>query len=318
MHDLLGYLISTAFLHTVIASMTPLVIGGQGELLIERSGILNLAIAGMFPLAGASAFVVTFAVGPGAVGMILGLLAGAVSAVAIGVLLGVFFLSLRASQITVGIAFFMFTLGGAMMLYRVALGTTIQTKSVPVLSQLRIPGLSSMPFLGPILFSQNVLVYAGLIITPIVAYLLFHTPAGLRLRAVGENPRCVDVLGLSVNRIRYTSLAIGSALIGVAGAFLPLGQLGTFSSQTLTGQGWLALMLVIFGKWQPWRVFIGAALFAYVLALQYSVALSLPGVPVQLFLALPYVLAVLVLVRTSRRAGGPAALAIPFNREERV
>jgi general nucleoside transport system permease protein len=318
MYELLHGVISMTFLHSVIASMTPLVIGGQGELLIERSGILNLAIAGMFPLAGASAFVVSFAVGPGAAGMILGFLAGAGSAAAIGVLLGVFFLSLRANQVTVGLAFFMFTLGGAMMLYRIAVGTTIETKSVLVLSQLRIPGLSSVPFLGPVFFSHNVLVYVGLIITPIMAYFLFHTPVGLRLRAVGENPRCVDGLGLSVSRIRYTSLAVGSALIGVAGAFFPLVQLGSFNSQTLAGQGWLALMLVIFGKWRPWRVFFGAVLFAYVLALQYSVALSLPGVPVQLFLALPYVLAVLVLVRTSGRAGGPAALALPYNREGRM
>ncbi len=318
MGDLLQNMVSAGFLQSVVVGATPLIIGGLGELVIERAGTLNLSIAGMFPLAGATAFVVSYKLGGGAGAMLLGFLAGAGSGVAVAMLLGAVCGGLRGNQITVGLALFVFSLGGATMLYRLAVGTSTATKRVPILPELRIPGLASIPYIGRVFFSQSVLVYAAFLLTPIVAYILFRTPVGLRLRAVGENPRCVDGLGMSISRLRYGALAVGGALIGVAGASFPLGQLGTFDATTLTGEGWLALMLVIFGKWRPVRLFLGALLFAYVLGLQFVVALSLPSVPSDVLLVLPYVIAVAVLIRTSQRGDAPAALTRPFDREARV
>jgi simple sugar transport system permease protein len=156
-----------------------------------------------------------------------------------------------------------------------------------------------------------------MLLVPAVHLFLFHTPLGLRVRAAGENPRAVDTLGLDVAALRYGATLTGGVLIGLGGAYLPLALTGTFSDNMTAGRGWLALILVIFGRWQPGLVLLGACFFAYVDSLQFKVAMSTQLVPPQFLLMLPYVLAVVVLIRIYSGAQVPRALAVPYDREAR-
>jgi general nucleoside transport system permease protein len=180
-----------------------------------------------------------------------------------------------------------------------------------------VPGLADLPGLGPVVFQQNVLVYAALLLVPAVHLFLHATPIGLRLRATGENPRAVDALGIDVRVLRYGATVVGGALVGVGGAYLPLTLTGTFSDNMTAGRGWLALMLVIFGRWQPGWALLGAFLFAYVESLQFKIALTSKAVPPQFLLMLPYLFAIVVLVRVYSGARAPRALAVPYDRERR-
>jgi simple sugar transport system permease protein len=188
---------------------------------------------------------------------------------------------------------------------------------VATLGPLPLPGLADLPILGPVLFRQNALVYVALLLVPAVALFLYRTPLGLRLRATGENPRAVDALGISVAGLRYGAAVAGGLLIGLGGAYLPLTLTGTFSDNMTAGRGWLALMLVIFGRWQPGLVLLGAFLFAYVESFQFKAAMATRAVPPQFLLMLPYVFAVVVLIRIYSGARAPRALAAPYDREAR-
>lgn len=167
------------------------------------------------------------------------------------------------------------------------------------------------------LFKQTAIVYLALLLVIPIFWFLFRTTAGLRLRAAGENPKSVDSLGLQLNRIRYGALIAGSVLIGLAGAFFPLVLTGGFSESIVGGRGWLAILLVIFGRWKPLHILLGALLFAYLDTLQFQFAVTNPDIPKQILQSLPYVLAMVVLAGVYRRAEAPVALAKPYEREAR-
>ena len=183
-----------------------------------------------------------------------------------------------------------------------------------------MPLLSAIPYVGEVFFQQNALVYTAYLLVAAMWFFLFKTPLGLRVRSCGENPRAADSLGIGVRRIRYGACAVGGLFIGLAGAYLPLVITGVFTDNMVNGRGWLALMLVIFGRWMPFWSFVGALLFAYVDAFQFKVS-ALPEVaevvPPQFLLMLPYVFAILVLVKVARGAQAPRALARPYDREAR-
>lgn len=309
--------VGVPMLHSVIVLVAPLLVAAFGELIIERSGVLNLAIAGMVVLAASATFVTTYSVGNNIQGVGLGLLAGALAAVLIGLLLAYFSVTLKAHQVTVGLGLLIFSLGAASLLYRAVIGVSTVSVRIDTLRIVPIPLLSDIPFLGRVLFSHNVYVYAALIVGFPVAWFLFRTPGGRRLRAVGENPKSADTLGLRVFRIRYLAVVAGSALIGLAGAFYPLVLTGGFDHKSFAGRGWLALMIVIFGRWRPLQIAAGALLFAYVDALQFRFGVTVKEIPPQFLLMLPYVLAIVVLVRVYGRAEAPAALTKPYSREAR-
>jgi len=157
----------------------------------------------------------------------------------------------RASQLTAGLALFILGLGLASLIYRVSIGIRLTPPRVPTLPPVAIPGLGELPLLGELLFRHTALVYAAVGLTLLASLGLFRTPLGLRVRATGENPRAVDVLGVSVAGIRYGAAVVGGLCIGAAGAYLPLAITGTFSEGMVGGRGWIALMLVIFGRWTP-------------------------------------------------------------------
>lgn len=304
-------------LRTTLIVATPLLIAAMGELILERAGLLNLAIEGMVSLAASVAFVVVFSFA-GLGGILAGLALAALGVVAMGLVFGWLTISMRANQITVGLGLLILGLGAASLLFRGVVGITTIPPRIATLPLLRVPVLSDIPFLGRVLFQHNLFVYLGLLTVIPVWYVLYRTPLGLRVRASGENPKSVDSLGLPIDRLRYGALIAGCALIGLAGAFFPLALTGGYTDGIAGGRGWLALMLVIFGRWRPWTIALGALLFAYVDALQFTFAVTSKAIPPQFLRMLPYVLAVVVLVRVYGRAQAPAALAKPYDREARV
>jgi simple sugar transport system permease protein len=291
----------------------PLILAAIGELLIERSGILNIGIEGMMLVGAAVGFVVAVQTGSIAAGIGAAMVASGLMAF----VLGYYSVDLRGSQITVGLGLFVLGVGLSSLLYRVVFGVRLTPPRVSTLSPLAVPGLAELPVVGPILFRQNVLVYAALLLVPAVHLLLFKTPLGLRLRAAGENPRAVDTLGIDVFRLRRLATVAGGLLIGAAGAYLPIALTGTFNDNMVAGRGWLALMLVIFGRWQPAWALLGALLFACVESFQFKLAMGTKLVPPQFLLMLPYLFAMVVLVWIYRGATAPAALAVPYDREAR-
>lgn len=300
-------------LQLTIAIAAPFVVAALGELLSERAGVLNVGIEGVMAVGAAAGFLATWATGAAIAGLAAAMLIGAALALA----LAFYGISLRGEQITVGLIILVLGLGLASLLYRAVVGVQFAAPRVDVVPPLKLPFLSEIPVLGPVLFSQHPLVYLAYALTVLVQALLFGTPTGLRWRAVGENPRAADTVGISVVGLRYAATLLGGLLMGLAGAYLPLTLTGGYSDGMVGGRGWIALMLVILGRWIPWVVILGALLFAYVEALQFRLALVTRAVPPQLLLSLPYLLAIVVLVRVYRGARAPAALGLRYDREAR-
>jgi simple sugar transport system permease protein len=292
----------------------PLVMAALGELLIERSGVLNVGIEGMMAVAAVVAFLTALRTGALTAGLGAGMAAGALLAV----LLVYYAATLRASQLTVGLSLFVLGTGLASLVYRAVIGVTMSTPTVQTLRAVPLPGLAGLPVLGPILYAQNLLVYLAVLLVPAVSLFLFRTTIGLRLRAGGENPRALDTVGVSVGALRWGATVGGGLLIGLAGAYLPLAVTGAYSDGIVGGRGWIALMIVIFGRWSPGWALVGAILFAYTEALQFKLALVTKTVPPQFLQMLPYLVAIVVLVRVYRGAEPPRALGIPYERESRV
>lgn len=300
-------------LQLTIAIAAPFVVAALGELLSERAGVLNVGIEGVMAVGAAAGFLATWATGAAIAGLAAAMLMGA----ALALVLAFYGISLRGEQITVGLIILVLGLGLASLLYRAVVGVQFAAPRVDVVPPLKLPFLSEIPVLGPVLFSQDPLVYLAYALTVLVQALLFGTPTGLRWRAVGENPRAADTVGISVVGLRYAATLLGGLLMGLAGAYLPLTLTGGYSDGMVGGRGWIALMLVILGRWIPWVVILGALLFAYVEALQFRLALVTRAVPPQLLLSLPYLLAIVVLVRVYRGARAPAALGLRYDREAR-
>ena len=298
----------------IVTMATPLILAAIGEMVMERSGVLNVSIEGMMTLGAVLAFVVTFQTGSA----VTGIGAAMLGAGAMALVLAYFAITRRVSQLSVGLALFVMGLGVSALVYRIAIGVRLTPPRVPLLPQVPLPWLSDLPLLGEMLFRHNALVYLAVALVPISSVILFRTPLGLRLRATGESPRAVDVLGLPVFGLRYGASLVGGILIGVAGAYLPLAITGSFSDGMVGGRGWIALMLVIFGRWLPGPIVGGALLFAYVEALGFRLGMVTKAIPPQFLLMLPYLFAVVVLVRISRGAQAPRALGAPYHRESRT
>ena len=310
---MLSSLYELSVLKLAVTMSAPLIIAALGELLIERSGILNVGIEGMMIMGAAKGFLVSYFTGSNFLGMLAAMTATAL----FGLILAYFSVNLRANQLIVGLGLFVLGLGLPSLMYRLFIGVRLLAPQIPLLPAIRLPLLGSIPFLGEIFFNQPILVYVAFLMIPSMWFLLFKTPLGLRIRASGENPRAVDTLGINVFRIRFICVVVGCAIIGLGGAYLPMVLTGTFTEGMVGGRGWLSLMLVIFGRWMPQTVLLGALFFAYIEALQFRLAMTARAIPSQFFLMLPYIAAILVLVQIYRRAEAPEGLLKPYDREAR-
>ena len=306
-------LFEAELLRLMLTMAAPLLIAALGELLMEKGGVLNVGVEGMMAVAASAAFLTMLKTGSFGLALGAGMLAGLVLALGVAH----YAVTLRSPQLTVGLCVFVLGTGLASLLYRIVIGVTTATPTITTLPVVAVPGLAGLPFVGVVL-RQNALVFVALALVPILAWLLVETAWGLRLRAAGENPRALDTVGVDVARLRYGAAVVGGLLIGLAGAYLPLAVTGAYSDGIVGGRGWIALMVVIFGRWQPGWALVGAILFAYTEALQFKLALVTKAVPPQVLLMLPYLVAIVVLVRLYRGAEPPRALGLPYERESRI
>ena len=287
---------------------TPFLLAGLGETIGQRSGVLNLGVDGVMLLGAFGAYWTILETRSPVAGILVGIAVGLV----MGLVYGVITVSLRAEQGISGIGIFLFGLGISDLLFQKKVGTPIPIRGF---GDLHLPLLADIPKVGEMFFQHSVLVYIAFLLVPVVAFLLNHTTFGLNVRAVGENPAAADSLGVSVVRVRYTTILLANGLAGLAGAVLAA-ELGIFQQNLTNGQGFIAIALVYFGAWRPIGVMGGALLFGMVSAtvLQWKTLGLVSGAASSLTAMAPAVLTILALVVVSRTVGQPAALTRPFDR----
>jgi simple sugar transport system permease protein len=300
-------LLAPALAATINAG-TPLMLAAFGLLVNEKSGVLNLGAEGMMLLAAIAGFATTIATGSVTIGFIAGAAAGALAAAFFGWMV----LWLNTNQYATGLALSIFGAGLSAFLGIPYTGMSLKASNVA------IPGLSKIPFLGPVLFNHHPMVYIALILCACLAWFMNHSRTGLVLRATGESPESAHALGYSVRGIRFCAVIFGGACCGLAGAYLALVYTPMWQEGMTAGKGWIALALTTFACWKPWRVVAGAWLFGGVTILQLNLQGLGVAVPSQIMAMLPYAATVLVLVLISRnpdwiRLNIPASLGKNFN-----
>ena len=287
---------------------TPIIFAALGEVFSERAGVLNIGIEGMMLMGAFSGFVAAFATGSIPLGLVAGILGG----MALGLVFAFFAITVKADQIVVGAAINLIGLGLTAFLFRTYFVAT--GKGVDIAQPLALPFLTDLPFLGEALFRQNAIVYATIPAVFVAWLVMFRTSFGLTLRAVGEHPKAVDVVGRSVAAYRYGAVLIGAGLAGLGGAFLTLGHSNQFVEGIASGRGFIALAVVVFARWSPVGAFFVSLLFGLFYALQLQLqAQPAFGVPYQAFQALPYVMTIVALVLVRNRRGAPTMLGVPYN-----
>ncbi|MDE0169848.1 MAG: ABC transporter permease [bacterium] len=308
MSDFLTVSVLLATVASGIRLATPFLLAALGETLGQRSGVLNLGVEGVMLLGAYGAYYATLRTDSVLFGIVVSLVVGGV----MGIVYGVVTLALKAEQGISGIGIFIFGLGLSDLLFQKQVGTPTP---IDGLGDLAIPLLGDLPWVGEVLFHQNVLVYVAFLLVPAMWFVINRTPFGLNVRAVGETPEAADSLGVSVNRTRYMTIFVGNALAGLAGAALAL-ELGIFQQNLTNGHGFIAIALVYFGAWRPSGVMAGSLVFGLVSAtvLQWKTLGIVVGTTASIVGMFPAVLTILVLVLVSRRTGQPSALTRPFQR----
>ncbi len=304
-----------ALIITVLASTLrgaiPMLLAALGETYGESSGILNLGIEGMM-VAGAFS---SFLMGVQTNIVPFGFLAAAIVGAVLGIITGLFVISLRLNQIVVGLGMTLFVNSFCNLLHRVIFGNQFPILWGAGLTS-EIPVLSKIPIFGQSFFNQHWLVYITLALVPTLYYLLFKTRLGLRIRAVGQKPWAADASGVNVYRIRYFTITLAGILASTGGAFLAIGDLAFFVPGMVQGRGYMAIVIVMLGQWNPVRVFFGSLLFGFALSL--TSALQVVGVKVgpDFILTMPYLVVILTLIVVAKSTSLPAALCIPYRRGE--
>ena len=281
----------------------PLGLAAFGELLVERAGLINIGLEGAI-LAGAFGALV----GASAAGVEMGFASAALAGLFMSLLFAVCVIWIRADQIITGTALTLLSVGATGTLYRALYGSGGAALGIPTSEPLAIPGLSSLPLVGAALFAQPPITYFAYVITPALAWWLGRTHAGLALRAIGERPEAAETAGIGVDRVRVLAILTGGILGGLAGGVLVLAQAGTFAEGMSSGRGFIAIAIVVLGRWTPYGVAAGALLFGAASALQYAFQAMGWAVPYQVFLVVPYLLTLAALAGAVGRARAPAAL----------
>ena len=304
---------ATTFASATLRMATPLALSGLGEAYSERSGILNIGLEAIMLSGAFSGFIVANITG----NLALGILAGVMGGLAISLIHAFLSVSCRADQTIAGLALNFFAAGATSYAFLLRFGKTTNLAKCPVAPVLPIPFLCDLPFIGPVLFRQNVFAYATLVAVALSALVFRRTEWGTSLFATGENPRAADSSGFDVSRIRYLAAAVNGCLGGLAGASITLGSLGFFMENVTSGQGFIALVLVILGRRNPLGVLLAALLMGAAEALQFRVQATGVAIPSQVFIMFPYVATILVLLFSIGRSSDPAALGMSFDRGRR-
>ncbi|HEY9019190.1 MAG: ABC transporter permease [Paracoccaceae bacterium] len=292
-------------LASLMVAATPLLLAAVGELVVEKAGVLNLGVEGMM-ITGA---ICGFAIAVNTGNPLLGVLAAAAGGAVLSLLFALLTQVALANQVASGLGLTLFGLGLSSLI-----GQGYQGIRPPSFPRLNIPGLSDMPVLGRILFSHDLMVYLGLIIVTAVWFMLKYTRAGLILRAVGENHEAAHALGYKVVRIRIMAILFGGACAGMGGAYISLIRVPQWTEGMTAGIGWIALALVVFASWKPWRVLLGAYLFGGVTVIQLNLQAAGVAIPVEYLAMSPYLITILVLVIMSAdKSSAPASLGRVFH-----
>jgi general nucleoside transport system permease protein len=314
MDGIVDILVSASFWAAAIRIATPLMFGVLGALLCERAGVLNLGIEGIFT-AGALAGWISVYLGTD---LWTGVAIAAVTGAVFGLLHALLTVPLGLSQHVTGIGITLFATSLSYFVYRLALPNVATPPRITAFRPLQIPGLSDLPFIGPALFQQTPLTFLAFGLFVLVALILYRTPIGLAIRAVGENPAAVEAQGLDVALIRIGAVVAGSSLMALGGAFLTMSAFNAFFFEMTGGRGWICVALTVFASWRPGKALLGALLFgafdAFQLRLQHQVGAVVPS---QVFLMLPYLLSIAALVAIARSADYPKALMVPYFKGQR-
>ena len=297
----------TPFLAATVRTATPLALAALGEVLVERAGLINIGLEGAI-LAGAFGALVG-ATGGGIAGGYAGAMFGGLL---VSLLFAICVIALRADQIITGTALTLLSVGATGTLYGALYGSGGAALTLPTSAPMPIPGLVAIPLLGPALFAQPPVTYLAYLAAPALAWWIRRTHAGLALRAVGELPEAAEAAGIRVNLVRLFAVLAGGALGGLAGGTLVLAQAGTFAENMSAGRGFIAIAIVVLGRWHPIGVALGALLFGAASALQFAFQAMGWAAPYQLFLVLPYLLTLAALAGAVGRARAPGALGKPL------
>jgi len=284
-----GYVI--AFLASTVGAATPLIYASLGELIVERAGVLNLGVEGMMLTGAVAGFAVATQTGSLALGFAAGIGAGML----LSLLFGFLTLTLQANQVATGLALTLFGVGLSAFVGRGFVGAVVSG-----LKGISLPILSDLPVVGPLLFRFDPLVYGSIALFIVLQWYLGHARGGLLVRAIGESPACAHAIGYPVVAIRYLAVLFGGAMSGLAGAYLSLAVTPMWVEGMTAGRGWIALALVVFATWKPWRVVLGAYLFGGVTILQFHAQGLGLAVPSEFLSMLPYLATVVVLVLICR------------------
>ncbi len=299
-------IVTAAVLASTLRQSTPLVLGALCGMMGERSGVINIGIEGQMLLAAFTGFLVNV----WTANLLLAVLVGALTGALLGLLLAFMSVTLKIDQIIGGTVINIVAIGLTGFFYQTGLTTKGKLQPIP------LGPLADIPLIGPVLFDNPPITYATIVLVFIIHYVLFYTKWGLRTRAVGEHPRAADTVGVNVYQMRYFNVMLGGALAGLAGAFLTLEAVGSFERLMTNGRGFIALAVMIFGKWTPLGAWAAALLFGFASALQTQIQFSGGvGIPHQFIGMLPYVLTILVLAGFVGRARPPAAVGVPYEKE---
>ncbi len=314
MIEIFHILMSESFWAAALRISTPLIFGVLGALLCEKSGVLNLGIEGIF-VAGAMAGWLGVWLGLSLIG---GLIIAALAGAFFGLIHAILTVPLGLSQHVSGLGVTLFATSLSYFVYRTALPNVSSPPRIEPFRPIDIPVIGDIPFLGPILGQQTAMTWLALIMVSLVWYVLYKTPLGKAIQAVGDNPSAIDAQGLSVYGLRIGSVVAGSALMGLGGAFLTMSAFDAFFFGMVNGRGWICIALVIFASWRPGKALLGALLFGAFDALQVRLQTEVGAfVPGQIFLMAPYILSIIALIIAARQADYPRALLIPWFKGER-
>ena len=307
----MDFAIFIKILIAAVAAGTPFVYAALGELITEKSGVLNLGVEGMMLVGAITGFIAMAKTGSLLLAVASGMTAGALMAAIFGVLT----LTLMANQVASGLALTIFGIGLSAFL-----GLNYTSIALPGIAKLHIPLFSDIPVLGKLLFSYDILVYGSIVLFILVSWFLYKTRAGLILRGVGEAPKSAHALGYNVIGIRYLAVLFGGAMAGLGGVYLSVAYTPVWVEGMVAGRGWVSLALVVFATWRPLRVLLGAYLFGAITIAQFHVQGLGIDIPSQLLSMLPYLATILVLVIISRdltaiRLNSPASLGITYHPE---
>ena len=313
MSDILDIFTLTALMAILAGAIriaTPLLLAALGEAVSERAGVLNVGIEGLMALGALTGFVVAYWTGNLWLGFAAALVVGALGSLVFGTMTVLW----GADQVATGIVMNLFCFGLANLTYRSLFTGAKEIPSVSTMRPYRIPGLSDLDYVGRALFSHTPIVYITFLLVPVVWFVLQRSVWGLNVRAVGENPAAADTAGIDVWAVRLAAVAVGGAFAGVAGATLSIAQLGSYLDNMTAGRGFVALAVVVFGGWNPWRIAGACLVFGGAEALQLRMQATGVPIPSAFLVAVPYVLTIIVIAAFASKAAYPAAINIPYLR----